>query len=211
MQAGLPGKKPTAAPCSDRSRRRRGNIEKTITGTGEAKGERVREAADLPSAGAGCKSFDAPLNKRVARRGDADDVHERRGHVGGAVRPGGDILRACREGPERRCHAGRPLHRGGGAHGHRPCGVTLQVCGNRPGDPWPKGQEVGRAAWAADESRVYGRTIVERQRSRQPTSASGSKFTVTVAVPNDGSIRLGMSAHTVGHGGARRPTCSRCR
>ena len=46
----------------------------------------------------------------------------------------------------------------------------------------------------ADESRVYEGTIANVNEVGT-FGATGSKFTVTVAVPNDGSIKLGMSAN----------------
>ena len=71
--------------------------------------------------------------------------------------------------------------------------VTLQVSETDLGAPWPKGRAV-TVRLGADESRVYEGTIANVNEVGT-FGATGSKFTVTVAVPNDGSIKLGMSAN----------------
>ena len=164
----------------------RGSVQKTVTGIGEAKAsatEKLRPADSWHW----LESFDAPLNKRVAAgqtlvtyaNGDTwaapydlvVTAYELPGKNKGAVTKGDHFIEV---------------------HRIDSMAVTLQVSETDLASV-AEGQAV-TVRLGADESRVYEGTSANVNEVGT-FGATGSKFTVTVAVPNDGSIKLGMSAN----------------
>lgn len=159
----------------------RGNIEKTISGTGEVKGsasERLK-----PASWRYFKSFDAPLNKLV-RAGEPLMTYT----SGEVMSAPYDLVVKSRTVPK----AGEALspddhfaevERMDTVHVEMPVAESDLAS-------LAEGQEVDVVV-GSQGTRTGAISNISQVGAYQ---ASGSKFTVTVEVPNDGSIWLGMSA-----------------
>lgn len=159
----------------------RGSIEKTISGTGEVKGsasERLK-----PAPWRYFKSFDAPLNKLV-RAGEPLMTYTN-GEVMSAPY---DLVVKSRTVPKAREALSPDDHfveveRMDTVHVEMPVAESDLAS-------LAEGQEVGVVVGSQGE-----RTgVISNINQVGAYQASGSRFTVTVEVPNDGSIWLGMSA-----------------
>ena len=159
----------------------RGTIEKTISGTGEVKGSASEKLKPAPWRY--FKSFDAPLNKLV-RAGEPLMTYTN-GEVMSAPY---DLVAKSRTVPKTREALSQDDHfveveRVDTVHVEMPVAESDLAS-------LAEGQEVGVVVGSQG-----ARTgVISNINQVGAYQASGSRFTVTVEVPNDGSIWLGMSA-----------------
>lgn len=164
----------------------RGSVQKTVTGAGEVKAS-ASEKLKPADSWHWLESFDAPLNKRVSA-GDVLVTYAN-GEVWTAPY---DLVVTSYTLPEK--NKGAITKDDHFIEVQRIDSVSVSM-------PVPEGdlasvsegQSVA-VTLGADESRVYDGTIVTVNEIGT-YGATGSKFTVIVSVPNDGSIKIGMSAN----------------
>lgn len=159
----------------------RGNIEKTISGTGEVKGSASEKLK--PALWRYLKSFDAPLNKLV-RAGEPLMTYTN-GEVMSAPY---DLVVKSRTVPKTWEALSQDEHfveveRVDTVHVEMPVAESDLAS-------LAEGQEVG----VVIGSQGARTGVISNINQVGAYQASGSRFTVTVEVPNDGSIWLGMSA-----------------
>lgn len=164
----------------------RGSMQKTVTGVGEVK---PLETEKLKPADSWhwLESFDAPLNKRVA----AGDTLVTFANGETWVAPY-DLVVTSRTLPEKNKGAVTREEHFIEVQRIDSVGIALPVSENDLA-ALAEGQSV-KVKLSADEEREYD-GVISNINEVGTYGATGSKFTVTVKVPNDGSIKLGMSAN----------------
>ena len=164
----------------------RGSVQQTVTGVGEVK---PLETVKLRPADSWhwLQSFDAPLNKRVAAGETL--VTYANGEKWAAPY---DLVVTSRELPEKNKGAVTKDDHYIEVQRIDTVSVTMEVSEKDLG-LLSEGQSV-KVKLGSDNGREYDGTI-SNINEVGTYGATGSKFTVTVKVPNDGSIKLGMSAN----------------
>ena len=184
ISAALSGEPQTVSPLT--APVERGSVQQTVTGVGEVK---PRETVKLRPADSWhwLQSFDAPLNKRVAAGETL--VTYANGEKWAAPY---DLVVTSRELPEKNKGAVTKDDHYIEVQRIDTVSVTMEVSEKDLG-LLSEGQSV-KVKLGSDNGREYDGTI-SNINEVGTYGATGSKFTVTVKVPNDGSIKLGMSAN----------------
>lgn len=180
MSGGQQEAPPATAPVA------RETVQRVVTGVGEVKPietEKLRPADSWHW----LKSFDAPLNKRIA----AGDTLVTYSNGEKWVAPY-DMVVTSYELPKKNKGAVTKDDHYIEAQRIDSVGVALPVSESDLAS-LAEGQKV-KVKLAADEEREY-EGVISNINEVGTYGDTGSKFTVTVKVPNDGSIKLGMSAN----------------
>ena len=184
ISAALSGEPQTVSPLT--APVERGSVQQTVTGVGEVK---PLETVKLRPADSWhwLQSFDAPLNKRVAAGETL--VTYANGEKWAAPY---DLVVTSRELPEKNKGAVTKDDHYIEVQRIDTVSVTMEVSEKDLG-LLSEGQSV-KVKLGSDNGRECDGTI-SNINEVGTYGATGSKFTVTVKVPNDGSIKLGMSAN----------------
>ena len=184
ISAALSGEPQTVSPLT--APVERGSVQQTVTGVGEVK---PLETVKLRPADSWHwrQSFDAPLNKRVAAGETL--VTYANGEKWAAPY---DLVVTSRELPEKNKGAVTKDDHYIEVQRIDTVSVTMEVSEKDLG-LLSEGQSV-KVKLGSDNGRECDGTI-SNINEVGTYGATGSKFTVTVKVPNDGSIKLGMSAN----------------
>ena len=184
ISAALSGEPQTVSPLT--APVERGSVQQTVTGVGEVK---PLETVKLRPADSWhwLQSFDAPLNKRVTAGETL--VTFANGEKWAAPY---DLVVTSRELPEKNKGAVTKDDHYIEVQRIDTVSVTMEVSEKDLG-LLSEGQSV-KVKLGSDNGREYDGTI-SNINEVGTYGATGSKFTVAVKVPNDGSIKLGMSAN----------------
>lgn len=164
----------------------RGSVERTVTGVGEVK-PLATEKLKPADSWHWLESFDAPLNKRVAAGETL--VTYANGETWTAPY---DLVVTSSSLPEKNKGAVTKDDHFIEVQRIDDVSIVLPVSETDLAS-LAEGQTV-KVKLGADEERVYD-GVISNINEVGTYGATGSKFTVTVRVPNDGSIKLGMSAN----------------